>query len=315
MTPCTRCASPLEPGDLRCAVCTQPAPHAADAPASSSVAKILRCEECGAAVTFSPERQGTRCIFCGAVTHLEQPVDPIEIAEGFLPFTVSPEDAHRALRGWLGTQGFFRPSDLATTATVENLRPLFFASWVFEADLLVSYAADTDANARRSAWAPHSGQSNMRFDGVLVSASRGLTPKEVESLTPGFNLATAREEPEGAPGAVVEGFDVQRSSARATIASAVTETARARAEDLLPGSRVRNCHVSVVPHRLVSRRLGMPAYVLAYRYGDKSYRAVVHGQDVRYVLGKAPLSIAKIAAVSAAALLVIALLVLLFGAK
>jgi hypothetical protein len=314
MTACTRCASPLEAGDLRCAVCSQPAPLDRDVPAAS-VARILRCDECGAAVTFSPERQGTRCIFCGAVTHLEQPLDPVEVAEGYLPFRVSPEDAHRALRGWLGTLGFFRPSDLSRAATVENLHPLFFASWVFEADLLVSYAADTDANSRRSAWAPHSGQSTMRFDGVLVSASRGLTPKEVFALTPGFDLSTARDAPDGAPDAVVERFDVQRSSARATIAGAVTETARARAQTLLPGSRVRNCHVAVVPHRLVSRRLGMPAYVLAYRYENKSYRAVVHGQDVRLVLGHAPLSIGKIVAVALAVVLVLVALIGIFGGK
>ena len=274
-------------------------------PHNASIAKILRCDECGAAVAFSAEKQGTQCAFCGAVTHLEQPVDPVEVAEGFLPFTVSVAEAHAALRGWLGTQGYFRPSDLATAATVENLRPLFFASWVFEADLLVSYVGDSDAGARRSRWAPHSGQSSMRFDGVLVSASRGLNPGEVEALARGYNLGSVATEPRGAEGAIIERFDVQRSAARATIAIAVAETARGRAKRLLPGSSVRNCHVSVVPHKLVSRRLGMPVYVLAYRYQNKSYRAVVHGQDVRFVMGKAPLSIKKIAMLIGAFLLTI----------
>lgn len=312
MRPCARCATPLEAGDLRCAVCSKPAPADEHAPAAA-IAKILRCDECGAAVTFSPEKQGTRCAFCGAVTHLEEPADPVEVAEAFLPFSVSASDAQSALRAWLGTLGFFRPSDLAATATLENLRPLFFASWVFEADLLVSYAADTDAGARRSAWAPHAGQSSMRFDGVLVSASRGLTVSEVEALATAYNLATVTPEPRGPDGAIVERFDVQRSSARATIAKAVTDTARARSEQKLPGSRVRNCHVAVVPHRLVSRRLGMPAYVLAYRYRDKSYRAVVHGQDARRVLGSAPVSVAKIALVAGAAIALIVVLVLVFG--
>jgi hypothetical protein len=137
----------------------------------------------------------------------------------------------------------------------------------------------------------------------------------VIALTPGFDRSTARDAPDGAPDAVVERFDVQRSSARATIAGAVTETARARAQTLLPGSRVRNCHVAVVPHRLVSRRLGMPAYVLAYRYENKSYRAVVHGQDVRLVLGHAPLSIGKIVAVVLAVVLVLVALIGIFGGK
>jgi len=172
---CTRCASPLEAGDIRCAVCSLPAPVVRDAPASAT-ASILRCDECGAAVTYSAEHVGTRCPFCGAVAHLEEPADPIEAAEGFLPFRVSPAQAAVALRAWMATLGFFRPSDLAARATVDHVRPLFFAAWLFDANALVSWAADSNAGSGRSDWAPHSGQVKMRFDNVLVSASRGDPP-------------------------------------------------------------------------------------------------------------------------------------------
>ena len=57
--------------------------------------------------------------------------------------------------------------------------------------------------------------------------------------------------------------------------------------------------------------MAFPAFVLAYRYRETLYRAVVHGQDPGCVIGEAPLSWAKIAMVVAAGLAVIAVVVAL----
>lgn len=306
---CVRCASPLEVGDIRCAVCSLPAPVTDTAPPSAT-ASILRCDECGAAVSYSAEHVGTRCPFCGAVAHLEQPADPIEAAEGFLPFRVAPAQAAESLRAWMATLGFFRPSDLVAKATVDHVKPLFFAAWLFDADATVSWAADSDAGSHRSDWAPHSGQVPMRFESVLVSASRGLAAAEVARLAGGFQLQTVQAEPGGASEAIVERFDVQRSAARAIISNAVSSIACLRVEaGHVPGSRVRNCHVSVLVQSLRSRRYGFPVYVLAYRYGDKAYRAVVHGQDARIAFGDAPLSIRKIMLVGAGVLMIVLIII------
>lgn len=49
---CTRCETPIETGDLRCAVCAlvlaAPAAGAADATRAS----VLRCTDCAAAIAF-----------------------------------------------------------------------------------------------------------------------------------------------------------------------------------------------------------------------------------------------------------------------
>ena len=62
----------------------------------------------------------------------------------------------------------------------------------------------------------------------------------------------------------------------------------------IPGSRFRNVKVSVVVQGLVTRRLSLPAYVLAYRYKHKLYRVVICGQNAQLIIGKAPYSTAKI---------------------
>lgn len=311
---CARCQGPLEPGDLRCAVCGLAAPQGRG-PAPPPV-QVLRCTECGAAVAYSAEAQAPKCRFCGAVTRLEQPVDPVEQADWLLPFGVPPAQADQALRQWMSTLGFFRPSDLSQAATVEGLRPIWWAGWLVNADAVVSWTADSNAGALRSAWAPHAGQTQLPFRSLLVSASRGLSLDEARELAPYFRLDQAvpaahrTQQQIGPPDAVVEQFDAQRSAARKILSERIAATAEdALKHGVIPGSTFRNVHVAVLLRALETRRVALPSYVLAYRYKGRSYRAVVHGQDASRVTGTAPIAWGKVALVVAGALALIVIVV------
>jgi hypothetical protein len=315
---CVRCSSPLEQGDFRCAICSLPTPIPASAPshAREVTAAVMRCNGCGAAVAYDAKAAAPKCAFCGSVTQLEQQEDPLEQAEAFLVFRVDPEQAKAALKQWMSGLGWFRPKDLRDTAVVDKLEPLWWAGWAFDASVGVTWAADSDAGAGRSAWAPHSGSFALELDNVLVSASRGLTDAECEALAPGYNLSDCtptpgeqRRAPHGNNGKV-EQFDVQRSAARTTISRALTNVAANHARPRVPGSSVRNLRVAVVPERMATRRLGFPAYVLAYRYNDAVYRAIVHGQNPQFVVGKAPWSWARIVMIVLAAVAAIGLIAL-----
>jgi len=179
---CARCQGPLEHGDLRCAVCGLAAP-AMQAPAQQQI-QVMRCTECGAAVAYSAEHQAPKCRFCGAVTKLEQPTDPIDQADWIVPFVVTPEQAQGALRKWMSGLGFFTPGDLAQTAQVEGLHSIFWAGWIVNANAWVSWAADSNADTWRSDWAPHAGVAQLPFRNLLVSASRGLNLEEAQKFGP-----------------------------------------------------------------------------------------------------------------------------------
>src|SRR5213076_581486 len=99
LPPCTRCSTPLEEGDLRCSVCALPVP-AAGASVEKAQTKILRCTECGAAIAFDANKHAPACGFCGATMKVEQPVDPIEVAQLQVPFAVGRDDAESAIRTW-----------------------------------------------------------------------------------------------------------------------------------------------------------------------------------------------------------------------
>lgn len=315
ITPCARCKSPLEPDDLRCAVCALPVPHPPLSVVRDEFARVVRCDECGAAVTYDVDRQRPTCAFCGADAHVETRRDPLECADSYLPFTVDSSTARTALRTWLRGLGFFRPRDLASAAVLDDLQPLYWVGWTFDVEALVSYAADTSQGARRSAWAPHSGQRSATMHSVLVSASRGLTPEETAALFPDFDLRHGQPTPHGPDASsgsdtsafVVEHFDVQRSAARQIITDSVVEHARGLAREWLPGTRVRKLSVAVLAKKLYTRRYGFPAYVLAYRYRGKPYRALIHGQNPDRVVGKAPWSLARLAIPAVGLLLLAAL--------
>ncbi|MEM9070831.1 MAG: hypothetical protein AAGE52_20145 [Myxococcota bacterium] len=310
-SPCARCHSPTERDDLRCPVCALPLPRS-DGGAQRVVAKVLRCDSCGAALTYDVSVQAPKCAFCGSVAHLEESEDPIEEAEAYLPFRVDPQTARQALKSWLGSQGFFRPSDLASASAIDSLTPLWWVGWTFDVEALVSWTADSNAGAGRSAWAPHSGQSSLRLTASLVSASRGLEEWETTHLAPHFDLRTAQAQPHEMPGAAIERFDIPRSAARRVVAQGLRKQARQHAQGWIPGSRFRNLHVEVMPKSLHTRRYAFPTYVLAYRYRDKAYRAIVHGQNAQCTFGKAPYSILKILLVAGGILAGIALLILIF---
>ena len=106
-------------------------------------------------------------------------------------------------------------------------------------------------------------------------------------------------------------FDAQRSAARAFIQRAIEATARTRVEDHIPGHRFRNVHVACLVERQATRRVALPAWVMAYRYRGTPYRAIVHGQRPEIVFGSSPVDWRKVAVLSLALSIVAALIVLL----
>ncbi|HEY4223873.1 MAG TPA: zinc ribbon domain-containing protein [Myxococcota bacterium] len=294
---CARCQATIEKGDLRCAVCAQTVPFTPAASDDVEKLKVFRCQGCGAATSWSTEKNALACAFCGAATALEEIADPMEQTERWLPFAVDDGTARAALSVWQRSLGFFRPSDLAAQSTVDNLRPLWWPAWIFDATARATWSADSDHGSNRSDWAPHAGDAELSFERILVGASRGLSHKEMDALADAYDLAPAtRDRPAEQTGLVEEQFDVQRSAAREKVAAACHALAQERIEaQHIPGKRFRKVKLSLVLSDLVTQRVALPAWVLAYRYHGRLFRVVVHGQDGGRVIGDAPWSKGKIA--------------------
>lgn len=311
MSACTRCHGQLEHGDLRCAICALPVERVIEVTDASARAQVLRCTDCNAAVAFSASVQAPHCAFCGAMMAIEQLVDPLEVAEIRIPFKVERDQASTALRGWLGDRGWFAPRTLRDEAILETLTPLCWAGWVVSAQATVAWTADSDEGSKRSAWAPHAGHVPMRFESIVVPASRGLGLDECRVLIPYYDLRRAvpivADETVDPP-AIIESFDAQRSAARRHVQRAIEATAKTRVEPHIPGRRYRNVHVACLLQGQTTQRIALPAWVLAYRYRGRPYRAIVHGQRPEIVLGSSPIDWRKVATLVGALLVLAAVI-------
>lgn len=307
---CRRCDSVFEAGDIRCAVCGHTAPEVARRDAPDATVEVLRCSGCGAAVTYSVAARAPRCAFCGSTLEVESPTDPLEEAELVLPFTFGRGRAEEEFRAWLSGLGWFRPGDLRSASRLESLTPIWWVGWAVDARVRVSWTADSDVGGGRADWAPHAGQTELELDGLVVPASRGLSTGETSRLLASYDLATARSEvPDTPEGAVIERFDMRRTTARTTVRSQLRRLAEATLKGgVVPGRRFRNLHTALLVRGLVTRRLGFPAWVAAYRYRGVVHRFVLSGQDPGCRMGEAPISVPRVVAALAAAALGIAAL-------
>src|SRR6266480_5472928 len=62
----------------------------------------VRCQSCGATVTFTPPEVARQCQFCGVqIVAQAQSADPILAPEGILPFRITQKEADAGLRQWL----------------------------------------------------------------------------------------------------------------------------------------------------------------------------------------------------------------------
>ncbi len=302
---CTRCQSAHGRGEDRCPVCGLVVPGGGLSDLPVTAVEVLRCDGCGAAVSYNIPAGAPSCAFCGSVTHLETPEDPLEQAEQLLPFIVDRDRAEEVFRDWLGNLGWTRPSDLASASRLDSMQALWWVGWVLDAEALVSWAADSEVGTGRADWAPHVGRTKMTFEGVVSSASRGLTDAETAHLIDSYDLETAAptDSLQGLEGAL-EHVEFRRSRARRHVASEIDRLVGERLRGgIVPGQRFRNVRAEVLARRLVTRRLGFPAWVIAYRYRGVLHRFVVSGQNPSCRMGDAPTSTVKILfAVLAAAL-------------
>ena len=316
LTTCVRCDSPLERDDLRCPICNVAARESEREDRQQTAVEVLRCDGCGAAVSYNVRARAPACAFCSSVMHIEVPEDPMEQTQHFVLFTVNRVQAEGALRRWLRGLGWFRPSDLHSASRLESMTPLWWVGWVFDAEASVTWAADSDGGAQRADWAPHSGQTELVFEDVVVSASRGLSAEETDRLIPTYDLEAVEDVPDGdIAGTVVEQFDLPRSAARGRVAAFIRRMVTDRLQQgSIPGRRFRNVHSALILRKLVTRRLAFPCWVLAYRYRGELYRVVISGQKADCLVGSAPYSVAKIMAVVGGGVLALTLIAFLIAA-
>lgn len=287
----------------------------------------LACEHCGASLAFEGVRTET-CPYCASPNIAERPAAVDQEDPAFVvTFVGDAEVARRALDRWLGSRTMFADSALSR-ASVEDMRGIYVPAYLYSAVAHTDYHAQigehytetetydaktpdgkTERRTRtvtRTEYRPLSGHHVGYVTDVVVSASRGLSDRELGGVEPFDFRQMRRFDHALVAGWIAEEFarpaDECERASRSEAVEQVGDTLRR----FLPGDgysdlvwRTRVAWESLDP-------VLVPVWVLALRYREDKppVRVVINGQTGK-VAGKVPLAAWKIvlAAIALAALI------------
>ena len=285
-------------------------------------ARTARCGACGASTRLPEGTTASRCAFCDAPMVTPPRAESVLAPQALLPFSVDAKAAKEGFQAWLKSR-WFAPSDLARRARREGLDGVYLPFFTFDAATETLYRGERGEHyyeteryieeedgrrvertrtVQRTRWYPARGTVWLTFDDVLVLASKGLPEPMVEKLEPWDleALVPYRED-------YLSGFSAecdQRGLADAF------ERGKARCADRIEDEVRRDIggdEQRIHRHRTAWTNLSykhvlLPAWVGAFRYGDRVYRVVVNARTGE-VQGERPWSPWKIGlAVAAAAI-------------
>jgi predicted RNA-binding Zn-ribbon protein involved in translation (DUF1610 family) len=317
---CSVCRALIDEEDVFCANCGTEVPQQGQEQAPTGTSVVTHnfgCEGCGASMSYDASAGSLRCPFCGSEKLSQQNDAKTLKPSGVISFQITQDSALQQMRLWLG-QSSWRPSDLARTASVSTMTPVYVPYWIFQAWTRTYWTADTSRTppGARASWYPISGEHRGAYSGLLVGASGALAPKETWALCPfdlGDKVDVAQVDLENA---IVEQFRVQRKYARPQARVGFEQLVREACSNQVPG-QVRNLHVNMRLEGLSSEPVLLPVWIMAYTYNNQLFRFLVNGQTGR-ATGEAPLSYKKIAAavgigVGVVVVLLVVLLLILAG--
>jgi ribosomal protein S27E len=300
----------------------------------ASNALEVKCQSCGATVTFTPPEVAGQCDFCGVqIVAQAKSADPILAPEGVLPFRVTQQDANSGLRQWLQSR-WFAPSALKQFARPDAINGVYLPFWTYDANTTSYYTgergeyyhvtetySDTDSQGkqvtrtrqvRHTRWHPASGMVTRWFDDVLVAATLSLTQNRLEALEP-WDLAELKPyEPAFLSGFRAQRYQVDLPQGFERVKQIAKGVIEGDVRQAIGGDEQRIGNIATQYSGITFKHLLLPVYAGAYRFNQKVFQIVVNGRTGE-IQGDRPYSVWKIALLVASIVLILILLVLLIS--
>lgn len=291
-------------------------------------AYVVKCPACGAETALEQNMFASECTFCGSPLTVKPDTKAIANPQGVLPFKLEKQVAAADFDRWL-KRLWFAPNDLKKRASSDRFNGVYLPFWTFDAATETAYNGQrgdhyTEAVRRvvngreeiqqvvKTRWSAVSGRVARAFDDILVTASRALPDKylnalepwDLDNLAPYDNRYLSGFKAEVSQVTIQEGFE----GAKQVMASAIDQDIRRDiGGDEQRVSARRTSYLDTTYKYIL-----LPVWLSIYRYGDKVYRFVVNARTGE-VHGERPYSAIKIALAVIAAIIILALLVIVFG--
>ncbi len=294
----------------------------------------VRCQSCGALVTFTPPETAKHCDFCG-VDIVAQPksADPIIAPEAVLPFRVTQKDASQGLRTWLQTR-WFAPNALKQFGQPDAISGIYLPFWTYDTNTTSYYSGERGdyyyttetyyeqdsqgqqvqrtREVRHTNWTAASGTVTRWFDDVLVPATTSLPQNRLEALEPWDLHELKPYDPAFLSGYKAQRYQVDLPNGFERVKQIAARAIEGDVRSDIGGDEQRIHNIATHYDAITFKHLLLPVYAGAYRFNQKVYQIVVNGRTAE-IQGERPYSIVKIVLFVATILLVLLVLGLIFG--
>jgi ribosomal protein S27E len=297
----------------------------------SSTALEVRCNNCGASITFEPPQVAGQCPFCAAAI-VSQPklADPTLAPQGIVPFTLGRREARKHLQEWIHSR-WFAPNALKELAQPEKIQGVYLPFWTYDAQTHSHYTGErgeyyyvtetySETNeegetetktrqVRHTRWYSVSGRVSRFFDDILVPATQLVDLDCLEALEPWHLQESLRPyDP-----SYLAGFEAQRSqvSLKAGFAIAKSMMDAPIYSDVqrdIGGDEQRVGNISTSYSAITFKPILLPVWLTSYRYNNQQYQVLINARTGE-VQGDRPYSTVKIILAVLAGILVAALIV------
>jgi predicted RNA-binding Zn-ribbon protein involved in translation (DUF1610 family) len=269
--------------------------------------KQVQCQSCGGTVRFVGTITSTECAYCGVPLQLDgvhEAVDGIPV-DGVLPFLIDRKTAKKNLKEWVRSR-WFAPNDFKSRGIQGRFNGVYLPYWTFDSLTFNRYTGKRGVHYRvtvgsgknrrtvtRTRWYPTSGAFQRFFDDVLIIAGRGLPDKRLMALEPWPLNMCAPFNPQMLSGFLARTYDVALEKGFEGAGARMEEAIRAEIRMRIGGDVQIIDSLDTRHDAVTYKHLLLPVWMLAYRYGKKSYQVVVNA-GTGEVQGDRPWSWVKI---------------------
>jgi ribosomal protein S27E len=293
----------------------------------STTALEVKCNDCGASITFEPPKVAGKCPFCASPI-VAQPAkaSPSLHPEGIVPFQVTDKQARESIQKWLSNR-WFAPSALQSLAQQEKIQGVYLPFWTYDCYTVSYYKGDrgehyyvtesyTETNAngetetktrqvQHTRWWPASGRVDRTFDDILIPATTSVSRPHLDELEPWYNSSyLAGFEAQRSQVSLPQGFEAAKNIMAGNIRFDVCRD--------IGGDTQRVHSISTDYNAITFKHILLPVWMCAYRYQNKQYQVIINARTAE-VQGDRPYSVWKITAAVVSGIVFAGAMYLLFS--
>lgn len=281
-----------------------PAPEMQDA-------RVAKCPNCAAEVTFDSEVHAKECPFCATPVVVDTGTSRYIKPKAVLPFALDEKTAHDAMNNWLGRL-WFAPNGLKAYARKgRKMEGIYVPYWTYDADTSSRYTGErgtvyyeerrvmregkpTTVRVAKVRWRPARGEVARFFDDILVLASKSLPKRFTDALAPWDLAGLEPYTPEYLAGFRAEGYAITLEDGFDEARAVMDATIQRDIRFDIGGDRQRIHQVDTDVRDVTFKHVLLPVWMAAYKFRSETYRFVVNGRTGK-VQGERPYSVVKIA--------------------